>query len=46
MGCDYKFQDDDVARLMKYRNSEDNRKFVCLPFDQSLKRKVVIRRLP
>jgi magnesium-transporting ATPase (P-type) len=31
---------------MKYRNSEQTRKFVCLPFDQGLKRKVVIRRLP
>lgn len=30
---------------MKYRNIEETRKFTCLPFDQELKRKVVIRRL-
>jgi magnesium-transporting ATPase (P-type) len=44
MQNDYKFQEDDVAHLMKYRNN-DYVKHFCLPFDQALKRKVVIRQL-
>jgi magnesium-transporting ATPase (P-type) len=31
---------------MKYRNSDETRKVACLPFDQALKRKIVIRYLP
>lgn len=43
---DYRINGKDVARLMKYRNSHETRKLVCLPFDQALKRKIVIRQNP
>jgi magnesium-transporting ATPase (P-type) len=46
MENDYQSAGGDVARLMKYRNSDETRKIACLPFDQALKRKIVIRKVP
>ena len=46
MQNDYQLDGAGIARTMKYRNSDETRKVACLPFDQALKRKVVIRYLP
>jgi magnesium-transporting ATPase (P-type) len=46
MQNDYHLDGAGIARTMKYRNSDETRKVACLPFDQALKRKVVIRYLP
>lgn len=46
MRNDYQLDGEGIARTMKYRNADETRKVACLPFDQALKRKIVIRYLP